>query len=100
MAARILVDRPRGGSRNLLRRYNIRIDGELVGKIRRGSQLAVEVTPGSHHVRASIDWAGSPRVDVNAIDGTDVHLTVSPAGNPFQGWYQTTKHGYLKLERG
>jgi hypothetical protein len=100
MAGQILVERPKGGSRDLLRRYNVKIDGELVGKIRRGGRLAFAVSPGHHHVQARIDWTGSPQVEVNVIDGTDVHLTVRPSGNAFQ-WYQAgTKHGYLKLERG
>jgi hypothetical protein len=100
MSGRIVVDRPSAGSRNLLRRYNIKVDGELVGTIRRGGRLAVEVSPGSHHVEARIDWTGSPRVEVNVVDGTDAHLTVRPAGNPFQGYQAYTKHGYLRLERG
>jgi hypothetical protein len=99
MAGRILIDRPRRASRDLFRRYSIKVDGERLGKISRGGHLAIEVTPGHHRVQARIDWAGSPQVDVNVIDDTDVHLTVRPAGNPFQ-FYQTTKHGYLKLEPG
>jgi len=77
---RILVE---GGSRDRWRRYNVKNDGELVGKIGRGDHLAVEVTPGSLHVQARIDWTGSPHVNVNVADRTDVHLTVRPAGNPF-----------------
>jgi hypothetical protein len=96
MAGRMLVE---GGSRDRWRRYNVKIDGELVGKIGRGGHLAVEVTPGRHHVQAPIDWTGSPHVDVNVADGTDVHLTVRPAGNPFQWYRAATKYGYFKLER-
>jgi hypothetical protein len=99
MAGRIVVDRPQRGSRDMLRRYNIKLDGKRVGKISRGDQLAIEVAPGHHRVQARIDWAGSPLIDVNVIDDTDVHLTVRPAGNPFQ-IYQITRHGYLKLELG
>jgi hypothetical protein len=100
MRGRILVDRPAGGTRDIFRRYNVKVDGVQVGKIRRGGQLSVEVTPGSHYVQARIDWVGSPVREVNVIDGTDVHLTVRPAGNAFQALYQVTKHGYLKLEGG
>jgi hypothetical protein len=100
MAGRILVDRPAGGTHDIFRRYNIKVDGEQVGKIRRGGQVSVEVAPGSHYVQARIDWVGSPAREANVIDGTDVHLMVRPAGNAFQALYQMTKHGYLKLESG
>lgn len=78
-AGRMLIE---GGSRDRRRRYNVKIDGELVGKVGRGGHFAVEVTPGSHHVQARIDWTGSPHVDVNVADGTDVHLTVRPGWQP------------------
>ena len=97
MAGRILIDRPRGVWRDIARDYKITVDGDLVGRIGRGSQLAVDVAAGPHRVQARIDWTGSPVVDVDVTDGSDVYVTVEPAGNTLQLYQVLTKSGYLKL---
>jgi hypothetical protein len=97
MAGRILIERPRGMWRDIARQYNIKVDGEQVGKISRGSQFAVDVEPGSHRVQARIDWTGSREINVDVTEGIDVHVTVEPAGNSLQLYQVFTKSGYLKL---
>jgi hypothetical protein len=97
MAGQILIERPRGLWRDIVRQYKIKIDGELVGMISRGSQLAVDVAAGPHRVQARIDWTGSPEIDVDVIDGNVVHVTVEPAGNSLQMYQALTKARYLKL---
>jgi len=97
MAGRILIVRPRGIWRDIARQYNIKVDGELVGKISRGSQLVVNVPAGSHRVQARIDWTGSPAIDVEVLEGSEVKVTVEPAGNSLQLYQVFTRSRYLKL---
>jgi hypothetical protein len=98
VTGRIIIERPRGVWRDIARQYNIKVDGEMVGKISRGTQLAVDVAPGSHRVQARIDWTGSQVLDVDVADDSEVHITVEPAGNSLQLLYQTfTRYRYLRL---
>jgi hypothetical protein len=97
MAGRILIERPRGVWRDIARQYKISVDGEPVGKIGRGSQFAVDVAAGSHRVQARIDWTGSREINVDVTDGSDIHVTVEPAGNSLQFYQAFTKSRYLKL---
>ena len=79
--ARIVVRRPKGGYRDLLRSYRIEIDGVRVGRISRGQEVEFSVSPGTHQVRAAIDWSGSPVVQVDVADGGTARLVVAPAGS-------------------
>jgi hypothetical protein len=96
-AARIVVRRPEGGYRDLIRSYWIEIDGVRAGKVARGEKVDFPVTPGVHDVRAVIDWTGSPSLRVEVADGETARLTVEPGGTVFQPWDVFTREGYLKL---
>jgi hypothetical protein len=96
-AARIVVRRPEGGYRDLIRSYWIEIDGVRAGKVARGGQADFPVPPGVHDVMAVIDWTGSPSLRVEVADGETARLTVEPGGNAFQPWHLLTREGYLKL---
>jgi hypothetical protein len=97
MAGRIVVERPRALWRDRIRLYNIELDGARVGKIAPATQLAFEVAPGPHRLRARIDWTGSREISVDVAEGSDVHVTVKPAGNSLQLYQAFTKGRYLKL---
>jgi len=97
MTGRILIVRPRGIWRDIARQYSIKVDAEPVGRISRGSQLAVDVPAGSHRVQARIDWTGSPAIDVEVLEGSEVRLTVEPAGNSLQLYQVFSRSRYLKL---
>ena len=77
----LTVSRAAGGWRDRARAYAIEIDGETVGKIKRGESVSVEIGPGSHAVRAAIDWCSSPTVIVQG--DRDERLTCAPGGNAF-----------------
>jgi hypothetical protein len=97
-AARILVRRPAGGGRDLLRSYVIEIDGVEVGRVARDTQVVFPVEPGRHNVRAVIDWTGSPVVQVQVTAGETVRLTVGPAGSVVAAIFQSWKRdSYLTL---
>jgi len=91
---RLVVWRPRGVWRDLLRSYRLEVDGELRGTVRRGQVLELEVPAGSHAVRARIDWTGSPDIVVDVQPGGSVTVVVEPAEG---GWSLTADDDYLSL---
>ncbi len=98
---RILLLRPRGVYRDLLRRYSVRIDGELCAKLRPGAQAVIEVPAGEHTVTAHIDWAGSSPCTVLVSANELVVLQVRPSGGAFETRTQalTDPGRYLELVR-
>ncbi len=49
---------------NMMRNYQILIDGQLVGTIANGETKDFPVTAGSHTVKAKIDWCGSSDISI------------------------------------
>ena len=64
------------------RKYSVRIDGKVVGKIGSGKTQRYSVQPGSHSVQLSIDLARSPVVTIHAHAGESTKLKCSAAGSP------------------
>lgn len=76
--SRVTFLRPRLGYRDWLRAYRLFIDDAPHGKIKRGQEVSVDITPGPHEVEARIDWTGSPRLAFTASPGavsTDTPLS-------------------------
>jgi len=95
--ARIVVRRPPGGARDLLRKYWIEVDGTRVGTLSRGDTAEFPVVPGTHRVRATIDWTGSAPLRVEVGVGEEVHLRVEPGGTVFRADQLFRRTGYLRL---
>ncbi|KAE8763606.1 hypothetical protein [Georgenia thermotolerans] len=96
-SGRLVVHRPRGGWRDLLRAYVVEVDGVERGKVRRGERLELEVPAGDRRVRARIDWTGSPELPVRVPAGGAVEVEVTPGGNAFQVHHVATEQSYLAL---
>lgn len=96
--SRIVVRRPGVRRRDLLRSYRVKVDGENRGRVARGGRVEIEVSPGRHTVQATIDWTGSPVVEIDVPEGSSVSLCVEPAGSallaPFQVW---RRDSYIQL---
>lgn len=56
------------GNVDLFRLYQVVLDGEKVGTLRRGETKDFEFAPGPHEVRLTIDWCSSNTV---LFDGTE-----------------------------
>jgi hypothetical protein len=99
--AKIRVTRPSGGHRDLLRGYTVLIDGQAVGKLRRGSTRDFALAPGDHRVRAKIDWTGSEELVVSLHAGEVIELECKPSGGPMRSFRQIQRDGdqYLVLHR-
>ena len=53
-----------------LRTCKIVLDGEVVGEIRRGQTLELDVPPGRHQMHSKIDWTRSNAIEFEADDET------------------------------
>jgi len=94
----IVIVRPPGAYRDVLRAYGVQVDGERAAKVKRDERVAVSVPAGQHDVRAVIDGFGSPTVRVVVPAGGEVELTVQPAGSPFSWFWQLRRRDtYLRL---
>jgi hypothetical protein len=66
------------------RRYAVVVDGRLVGQLRRGETVEVDVAPGQHLLQARVAGTGSRRVPVElAADAPPTRLMVRYAGHRF-----------------
>jgi hypothetical protein len=52
-----------------LRAYHILLDGKKIGKLKNGETREFTVDPGSHSIKAKIDWCSSQTLDFTATDG-------------------------------
>jgi len=95
--SRIVVGRPRGGSRDGVRAYRIRVDGASSQKVRAGQYVVFDQPSGHYTVDARIGWTGSEEVGVDVFAGSILRLRVEPAGSALQLWQVLTQRGYLRL---
>lgn len=94
----IFVVRPAGGYRDVLRAYQVHVDGAPAAKVKPGERVGVAVTAGQHDVRAVIDGFGSPTLRVAVPAGGDVELTVQSGGSPATAaWQMRRRDTYLRL---
>lgn len=75
-----------GGWQDALRSYKVFLDGQLVGELKRNSELALPVPQGLHTVQLRIDWLGSPEVAVRVGVGQTRLLSCRPADRPSSYW--------------
>jgi hypothetical protein len=74
-----LLIRRQPGSSSTLRAFRVLVDGNKVGRVRQGGELAVDVEPGTHVVQIKIDWAGSKPLEVTAGPGEVIRLVCETA---------------------
>lgn len=99
-SATLVVQRPSGRWRDLLRSYVVVVDGVRVGTIRSGGELVVSLLPGHHRIEARIDWTGSEPVELVLHPGESAVLGVQPAGGAVRSLDQIVGHDrYLSLQR-
>lgn len=60
--------------------YKVRIDGQVVGKIRSGEERRYDVSPGEHTLDLRIDWKGSAALSVALQPGGSATFACEPGG--------------------
>jgi hypothetical protein len=96
--ARLVVTRTPSQARDIWRRYRIEVDGQRIGKLKRGESLTAEIAPGPHKVQALIDFDGSHPLDLNVASGEEVRLVVEPGEQAMHTFgMATARNPYLVL---
>lgn len=97
--AEIQIDRVSNAWVDRSRAYEVFINGESRGRIRRGELFEIEVDPGSQNVHLAIDWCRSQTLTIDAKPGGRSHLRCRPA-NPLMIPYTITfgRDRYIHLE--
>jgi hypothetical protein len=95
----MIINRVSHGYTDRFRAYEIWIDGNLAGKIRRGERQRIEVAAGEHEVCLRIDWCRSPSVRVRLGIGESVELSAGPNAHPLAILYYLTfgRSRYIRL---
>ncbi|MFE0701953.1 hypothetical protein [Streptomyces sp. NPDC058872] len=86
----VVLSRAPGGERDLLRRYDVRIDGIRIGGIRQGRTMRFEVPAGLHRLDLTIDGACSRSLNV----------LVEPDGTACFACAPSNRSGQIKLGGG
>ncbi len=66
--------------KDFFRAYAVILDGNIVGKLRRGESKTFEIAAGRHELWLKIDWCESPRCQFTVDD--DAHLEFRARSNP------------------
>jgi hypothetical protein len=58
------------------RAYAVVVDGRKIGKLRNGETREFSIEPGSHTIRAKIDWCGSHTQQFTAAEGEPLFFRI------------------------
>jgi hypothetical protein len=99
--AHFRVERAVDGYRDRFRRYAVILDGRVVGRIKPGQAIEIDISPGSHVAMVKIDWCSSPRLTFSVSPGEDVVLACRPGGSLFAApWQMLFASGrYVAIDR-
>jgi hypothetical protein len=88
------------GSRDVMRRYRVIIDGREVGRLRQRETGRYQVEPGHHKLTIRIDWCSSRTASVDLGGQETVRFSCQPTGGL---WSRPSlfvhKDQYITLER-
>jgi hypothetical protein len=72
------IMRKNNGFVDLLRSYEIILDGKNVGIVFPNQTTSVVVEPGHHSLKMKIDWFGSEEINFNIGSGEDITFECEP----------------------
>jgi len=83
-----------------LRAYRVVLDGTVVGRVKRAESITLEVNAGHHELHLTIDWARSPSVKLDLVEGEEVDVRCWPNGRPITALYWITfgRSRYIGIE--
>ena len=81
--AEIVVRRASTAWQDRYRAFKVFVDGERRGSIASGSELGVEVAPGTHAVQLKLDWCSSPIVEIEVAANKTKIVDCGSNANPF-----------------
>lgn len=78
MKPKLFIERASRGWTDRFRAYEIFVNEEPRGEVRRGGQVAVEVDPGPIELRLKIDWCRSRLLRFDLKPGDEIHVYCRP----------------------
>jgi len=85
-----------------LRTYEVVIDGEIIGRIRRRETAMFLLSGGRHELQIKMDWWGSPSIQfsVAEIENVTFHVKSNLTGGLFELFYYAifARNQYLRLD--
>jgi hypothetical protein len=90
----IIVQRETKGFGDRFRSYRVVLDGETVGRVKRGESFSVEADAGAHQLHFAVDWARSPSVDLALAEQEQAVVRCWPNVRPLLALY------FMTLGRG
>lgn len=81
--------------------YSVFVDGQEVGKIKRGRTQTFELPPGRHDVHLYVAQSTSRTLTLDLLPGQTARLECWPRFKPYE-WQKSLDHldDYIVLERG
>jgi hypothetical protein len=100
LGAVLEVKRATGPWTDRARKYELRVDGEAVARLRPGDVARIQISPGVHRVRVHIDWATSREVIVTVGQNETARFVCRPRATVFSHLFWTTvgRSRYVRLE--
>lgn len=97
----IQIERRRGIA-DLIRSYQVYVDGQHAGKLREDERCTVAVQPGDHEVILKVDWCSSPPVIVHVEAGETISLYCQSYSSVLAGLYLLVFHpkNYIQVFLG
>ena len=86
----IHVHRRANAYQDRARAYKVVLDGEEVGRVKRGESVSFDAAPGAHQLQLKIDWATSEPLSVDVVAGQDLHFECWPNAKPLTALYWIT----------
>ena len=98
--ATIVISRMPGGRRDFFRSYAIIVDGNPVGKIKRGWRIELPVSQGQHELFLQIDWCTSRSITFDVQPGAVIEFFCAPGAIPLaEGALFDSRDQYIWLTR-
>jgi hypothetical protein len=96
----IHVERDKRGRVDRVRAYRVMLDGNEVGRVKRGETLTVTATPGQHELHFAIDWCRSAYQDLELADGETVTVRCWSNARPYSSIFYITfgRKNYIGAE--
>ena len=97
--AHLTVNRIAGYS-NKFRKIKLVLDHQVIAELQDGEIKVLNISPGTHTIKAEIDWCQSNEIAFSILEGENIELVLKGT-NPFLALYYITagRKNYLKLER-
>ncbi|PRC92909.1 hypothetical protein [Solimicrobium silvestre] len=80
--SKLIVQRHKAIWQDAARDYVILVDGKELGRVGNGSEIEIQIKPGTHTVQLKIDWCRSPKITITVATEQAITLDCGPNSTP------------------